>query len=233
MRRIDKEEFEEKLKNRKPDERLKFVNLEFDNIDFSGCDLSNMVFDLCMFIDCKFENVNFEGSSINDAQLDDCPLKGSNFENASLCRTTMRRCDMTGCNIKGTDFHSAVLEYAILDGVIQDENTKWFRLYCPETGPFLAYKKCVNDRLVQLLVPADAKRTSATNSACRVSKAKVLTIKSFDYTQEFHEAWSLAAENFVYPKGEWLEIPDFNEDRWFESTTGIHVWMTREEAMAY
>ena len=233
MRRIEKEEFEERIRNRKPGERLEFTDLEFRNFDFSGRDLSNTGFELSMFIDCKFENVNLKESSFKDAQLDGCPLRGSNFENACLNRTTMRRCDMTGCNIKGTDFHSAVLEYAILDGVIQDENTKWFRLRCPETGPFLAYKKCVNNLLVQLLVPADAKRTSGTNAACRVSKAKVLTIKSFDYTKEYNEAWSLAAEDFVYPKGEWVEVLDFNEDRWFESTTGIHVWLTREEAMRY
>ncbi len=233
MKKITKEEFDEKLANRNPGERLEFINYEFKSMDLSGYDLSNMVFDLCMFIDMKFENTNFEGSSIQDAQLDDCPVKGANFENASLQRTTMRRCDMRGCNCKGTDFHTAVLEYAKLDDIIIDDNTKWFRLYCPEEGAFVAYKKCVNDRLVQLLVPADAKRTSGTNAACRVSKAKVLTIKSFDYTKEFDEAWSLAAEDFVYPKGKWLEIPDFNEDRWFESTTGIHVWLTREEAMRY
>ena len=57
-------------------------------------------------------------------------------------------------------------------------------------------------------------------------------ITSFDYKEQFDEAWSLAAEDFVYRKGEWLEIPDFNKDRWFESTTGIHIWLTREEAMA-
>lgn len=233
MLKISKDEFDEKLKNRQPGERLEFINYEFRDMDLSEYDLSNMVFDLCMFINMKFVNTNFKNSSIQDAQLDDCPVKGADFENASLQRTTMRRCDMRGCNCKGTDFHTAVLEYAKLDDIIIDDNTKWFRLYCPEEGAFLAYKKCVNDRLVQLLVPADAKRTSGTNSACRVSKAKVLTIKSFDYTQEFDEAWSLAAEDFVYRRGQMAEVLDFNEDRWFESTTGIHVWMTREEAMAY
>ena len=95
------------------------------------------------------------------------------------------------------------------------------------------YKKCVNDRVVQLLIPADAKRTSATLPSCRCSKAKVLSIKNFDETEEFEEAWSLVDENFVYRKGQWVEVKDFNEDRWMDSTTGIHFWMNRNEALGY
>lgn len=233
MRRISKDEFEERLKKRQPGERLGFTDLEFDDMDFSGRDFSNINFALSMFVNVTFNHANLSGTSFRDAQLDGCSVRGADFADADLQKATMRGCDMTGCNLKGTDFFCAVLEKAVLDNVVTDERTKWFRLYCPEKGAFLAYKKCVNDRLVQLLVPADALRTSATNSACRCSKAKVLTIKSFDYTQEFDEAWSLVDEDFVYRKGEWLEIPDFNEDRWFESTTGIHIWLTREEAMNY
>lgn len=233
MRRIEQEEFEKRLEARKAGEQIDFTDLEFVNMDLSKREFSNVNFALSMFVNVRFDGADLSKASFQDAQLDGCSLKGVNFEEANLQKATMRGCDMTGCNLKGANFFSAVLEKAVLDEVITDENTKWFRLYCPEKGAFLAYKKCVNDRLVQLLVPADALRTSATNSACRCSKAKVLTIKSFDYTQEFDEAWSLVDEDFVYRKGEWLEIPDFNADRWFESTTGIHIWLTREEAMKY
>ena len=145
----------------------------------------------------------------------------------------MRNNDLSCANIEGANLFGAVLEYAKLDGIIANDETKWFRLQCPEECAFLGYKKCFNNRLVQLLIPADAKRTSATLNSCRCSKAKVLTIKSFDYNEEFEEAWSLVDENFVYRKGQWVEVLDFNEDRWQDSTTGIHFWMTREEALAY
>ena len=52
-------------------------------------------------------------------------------------------------------------------------------------------------------------------------------------TEEYDEAWSLVDEDFIYKKGEWVEVRDFNEDRWQDSTTGIHFWLTREEAEAY
>ncbi|HKM35257.1 MAG TPA: hypothetical protein VJY54_11020 [Lachnospiraceae bacterium] len=64
MKKISKEEFDEMLANRQQGERLEFINYEFRGMDLSGYDLSNMVFDLCMFIDMKFENTNFAGSSI-------------------------------------------------------------------------------------------------------------------------------------------------------------------------
>ena len=125
------------------------------------------------------------------------------------------------------------MEHARLDGIIDDDRTQFFRLYPPATGAFLGYKKCFNDLLVQLLIPADAKRTSATLHSCRTNKAKVLSIKNFDGSRSYDEAVSLVDPNFIYRVGQWLEVGNFNEDRWFDSTTGIHYWLTPEEAMAY
>lgn len=190
-----------------------FSNQTFKNVCFDRQDLSNCNFENCLFENCSFRNAN--------------------LRNANLRSAAMRYNDLTGANIEGADLYACVLEHAKLDGVIYNEDTKWFKLHCPEEGPFLGYKKCFNNRLVQLLIPADAKRTSATMNSCRCSKAKVLTIKSFDYQEEYDEAWSLVDENFVYRKGEWVEVLDFNEDRWMDSTTGIHFWLTREEALAY
>ncbi len=67
----------------------------------------------------------------------------------------------------------------------------------------------------------------------RCNKAKVLKITNFAQDEEYTEAWSLVDENFVYRQGQWVTVDNFNEDRWCDSTTGIHFWMTREEAMAY
>ena len=233
MRRMEEEELKKILGGRREGERLDLSDLEFRNLDLGRRDLHNIDFRVCMFIDVVFDGANLSSSSIENARLDGCSLRGVNFQNAYMKGACMRGCDMTGCDIRGADLFSAVLERAALEGVVSDENTKWFRMHCPETGPILGYKKCVNDRLVQLLIPADAKRTSATMPSCRCSRAKVLTIKSFDDTQEFDEAWSLVDENFVYRKGQWVEVKNFNEDRWFDSTTGIHFWMTKADAIGY
>ncbi len=233
MRSISAEELGSILKGRKPGERLGLAELEFKGMDLTGWDLSNTDLTLSSFQDTVLNNVDFHGSSVENALFDGCPMHGADFQNADMRTASFRYCDMRKCNIRGADLFGAVLEFARLEEIEPDENTKWFRLYCPEKGAFLGYKKCVNNRLVQLLIPADAKRTSATRPSCRCSKAKVLTIKSFDFKENYEEAWSLVDENFVYRRGEWVEVKNFNEDRWMDSTTGIHFWLTREEAEAY
>ena len=227
------ETLREKLKERKEGELLNLRDMELSDADLSGWDLSWVDFSLTSFHRVSFDHADMHSCAVENALFDDCSFRGTNFRQADLKGAAMRYDDLSGADISGADLFSAVLEHANLTGVISDENTKFFHLYCPEKGAFLGYKKCFNNRLVQLLIPADAKRTSATMNSCRCSKAKVLSIKSFDYKEEYDEAWSLVDENFVYRKGQWVEVPDFNEDRWMDSTTGIHFWLTREEAKAY
>lgn len=233
MEKLSEEELREALKERRAGTLLDLKERELEPMDLSGWDLTEVDFTLSSFQDVVLSGADFTGSSVENALFDGCPMKGASFRNANLKTASFRYCDMRQCDIRGADLFGAVLEYADLTGIISDEGTKWFRLHCPEKGAFLGYKKCFNNRLVQLLIPADAKRTSATLPSCRCSKAKVLTIKSFDFKEEYDEAWSLVDEDFIYKKGEWVEVKDFNEDRWQDSTTGIHFWLTREEAEAY
>lgn len=233
MTTMTTDELKGKLEKRKEGELLDLREIEMWDADLSGWDLSRTDFSLSSFHHVSFDGADMQGCAVENALFDDCSFRGTCFRHANLKGAAMRYDDLSGADISGANLFSAVLEHANLSGIISDEGTKFFRLYCPEKGAFLGYKKCFNNRLVQLLIPADAKRTSATLNSCRCSKAKVLTIKSFDYTEEYDEAWSLVDENFVYRKGQWVEVPDFNEDRWMDSTTGIHFWLTREEAKAY
>lgn len=233
MKKLTLEMLREKIEERQEGELLVLKEIEMQDVDLSGWKLDHIDFSLSQFHRVCFDHADMESASLENALLDMCTFRGTNFRYANLKCAAMRYNDLTGANIEGADLKCAVLEHAKLDGIVHNDETKFFKLYCPEKGAFLGYKKCFNNRLVQLLIPEDAKRSSATMNSCRCSKAKVLTIKSFDYQEEFDEAWSLVDENFVYRKGQWVEVPDFDEDRWNDSTTGIHFWMTREEALAY
>lgn len=230
---MTEEELRAVMEERKAEERLVLSGIVLRKMDLSRWKLDNIDFSMGRFEHVCFDGADMKGSCIRNALFLECTFRGTDFRNADMQSAALRGNDLTGANIEGANLLCAVLEHAKLDGVKFNGETKYFQLYCPREGAFLGYKKCFNDRLVQLLIPADAKRTSATMSSCRCNKAKVLTIKSFDYQEEFEEAWSLADENFVYRKGEWVEVPDFDEDRWNDSTTGIHFWLTREEAKAY
>ncbi|MFI3172990.1 MAG: DUF5758 domain-containing protein [Eubacteriales bacterium] len=58
-------------------------------------------------------------------------------------------------------------------------------------------------------------------------------MESFDGDNQYQEAYSLAAETFTYKLREMVEVLDFNEDRWMDSTTGIHFFMHKDEAKKY
>ncbi len=233
MKKLSSEKLKEQLENRKDDCLLSLCEILVENADLSGWNMDHVDFSLSTFRNVCFDGASLRGSSIENSLFDQCTFRKTCFQNADMRGAAMRYDDLTGADIRGANLFSAVLEHANLTDIVSDDNTKFFRLYCPEKGAFLGYKKCFNNRLVQLLIPADAKRTSATLNSCRCNKAKVLTIKSFDYSEEYDEAWSLVDENFVYRRGQWVEVKDFDEDRWNDSTTGIHFWLTREEAKAY
>ena len=103
---------------------------------------------------------------------------------------------------------------------------------CPREGAFIGYKKCRGGQIVQLEVQEDAKRSSAHTRKCRCSKAKVLNIWT-RYGDETEIAVSCFDNSFVYRKGETVEVEDFDDDRFIECSSGIHFFMTREEAEAY
>ena len=232
MEPLSKEQFLQSLaRARKEGGDLEYLSLE--NADISGTDFSGLD---CQWWDMKnvcLNRCDFEGATIANGKFENCTFVGANFRNAGLQGADLRGADLTGIDLRGGNVYSAWLEGAKLEGIIQDESTRYFRLRCPEKGAFIGYKKCYENRVVMLLIPADAKRVSATNNACRCSKAKVLTITSFDFTESYDWAVSLVDENFIYRKGEWVYPDRFTEDRWVESTYGIHFWMSRDEAIAY
>lgn len=176
---------------------------------------------------------SFRGLDLQGFDFSFCDLTGSDFRGCNLSGSDFCGSNLTDCRIEGACLYLARLEKAVLTGIRFDASTQYYAMRCPAEGAFLAYKLCFNYRLVRLLIPADAKRSSATNNACRCSKAKVLSIKSCDGKRSFTEANAFVDHNFVYRVGEVAHASGFNENRWVDSTTGIHFFMTAEEAFEY
>ena len=95
-------------------------------------------------------------------------------------------------------------------------------------------KNILKQKIIKLEIPKDAKRTSATSRKCRCNKAKVLGI--YDYNHNLLEDKEVASDidrDFIYRVGEFVEVKDFDEDRWHECSTGIHFFINFEEAVNY
>lgn len=144
-------------------------------------------------------------------------------------RADLRGADLRGANLCGADLRGA----KGTDTVITNESTAFFRLQCPEAGAYTAYKKA-HGLIVELEIPADALRSSATSRKCRASKAKVISITDRDGSAAgVEEVESDHDAAFVYRVGKTVSVPDFDTDRWEECAAGIHHFITRAEAVQY
>ena len=187
---------------------------------------------------------NFSGANLREAYLSGANLYGANFSGAYLSGANLyganfSGADLSGANLYGADLRGADLSEANLYGAdlrgadLRGAKIDW-PLVCPEKGSFIGYKKCRGGLIVELEIPEDALRSSATTRKCRCSKAKVVSITNLDGSKaECTETTSNRDHSFVYKVGETVEVPNFDTNRFNECSTGIHFFIDRQEAVEY
>ena len=149
----------------------------------------------------------------------------SGGERANLYATDLRGANLYAANLRGTDLSGANLRGA--------KNLN-LPMACPEEGSFIGFKKCRNNFIVKLEILSDSLRCSATGRKCRCSKAKVISITNLDGTNANTNAVvSKQDPTFIYKVGETVEVKNFDTNRWNECSTGIHFFITRQEAVDY
>ena len=176
-------------------------------------------------------------ADLRDANLCDADLRGANLRGANLRGADLRDADLSDADLSGADLRDANLRGADLRGASMDQmiwdiHTAFYPLQCPDSGSYIGYKKA-SGLVVELEIPADARRSSATSRKCRASKAKVLSITDINGNPGGDQVRSNFDPNFVYAIGETVEVSDFDDDRWNECSTGIHHFITRAEAVIY
>ena len=214
---------------------LSEANLEYADLRRACLVRTNLSESNLSKTDCTDANLRNAGliyANLREAFLKEANLVDANLRGADLVYADLTYSDLSGINLKGANLNRAKLGGASLSGVKYDETTSFFALQCPEKGPFIGYKKA-GYRIVELLITEDSLRSSATSRKCRCSKAKVLSITDFDNTENFNMAASSYDERFIYKVGEIVEVRDFDIDRWNECSTGIHFFITRQEAVNY
>lgn len=167
------------------------------------------------------------------ADLRDADLRVADLRDADLRWANLRGANLSGANLSGVNLSGANLSGAKnIKSVKYDENTSFFALQCPEKGEYVAYKKA-HGLIIELKIPADALRSSATSRKCRASKATVISITDAAGNPAGTKVPSDYDSNFVYEIGKTVEVASFNTDRWSECSAGIHHFITRQEAVNY
>ena len=156
----------------------------------------------------------------------------ANLSNADLRDANLRCANLSNADLRGANLSNADLCGASIDQMMWNIYTVFYPLQCPESGSYIGYKKA-SGLVVELEIPADARRSSATSRKCRASKAKVLSITDINGNPAGGQVKSNYDPDFVYTIGETVEVTDFDDNRWNECSTGIHHFITRAEAVIY
>ena len=135
-------------------------------------------------------------------------------------RADLTGADLTGANLTGANLYGA--------------NNINCPIACPEKGSFTAFKKVRGNYIVELEVPSDALRSSASSRKCRCSHAKVVAFTNLDGSPaEVDVVYSKHDPDFAYKVGEIVKVDNFDTNRWNECAPGIHFFITRQEAVEY
>lgn len=189
---------------------------------------------------------NLRGSNLRYAYLRGANLSGADLSGAILRGVDLSYTDLSGANLRGANLRGADLRHANLSGVdlsganlsgvdLRGANNIYIPLACPEKGSFIGFKKVSNgEQIVELFIPTDAKRSSSTGRKCRCNKAKVISITNIDGSScELTTVRSSYDSSFMYTVGEYVEVKNFDDNRWNECAPGIHFFITRDEAVRY
>ena len=197
--------------------------------DLSGADLYKADLREAELIEANLRGANLRGADLYGANLVSADLRWANLSEANLYKADLSGADLRGADLSGAALYEANFSGADLGGAKLD-----WPLACQEKGSFIGYKKCRNNLIVELEIPEDAYRCSATSKKCICSKAKVLSITNLDGSEsKSGVAVSKYDSSFVYRIGETVEVTYFDQNRWNECSTGIHFFINREDAVKY
>ena len=179
------------------------------------------------------ECADLSRADLSWADLSGANLSWADLSWADLSEANLSWADLSWADLSGANLSRANLSGADLSEAIYNEHTAFFALCCPEEGSFVGYKKA-GGKIVKLQIPKTAKRSSATSRKCRCSKAKVISITNTDGSESgLEKVDSDRDASFVYEVGKTVSVDNFDENRWNECSTGIHFFITRDEAVRY
>ena len=152
-------------------------------------------------------------------------LSGANLYRANLYRANLSRADLSGADLSGANLSGADLSGANLADLAIAKT----RIIAD--GDLIVYKKVYYEgskTIAKLLIPKEAKRSSAFGRKCRAEYADVLEIEGSNTAYSEHD------NNFIYEVGKRVvpKLP-FDENWQEECASGIHFFITRLEAENY
>lgn len=139
-------------------------------------------------------------------------------EKKNTIKKTLLRAIYAGADLQYADLRSADLQSAEnIDLVIAQTRIVG-------EGDLIVWKKCMDNVLVKLKVPAKAKRSNAFGRKCRAEYVKVLEVINAKVGISIHDSKT------KYAVGEIVKCDRWDKDFTNECSGGIHFYLTKIEA---
>ncbi len=202
--------------------------------NLSGADLSGT----------DLRAADLSGADLSRADLRAADLRGADLLGADLSNADLSRADLSGAYLRQANLNGTNLKGVSLRGAIQCTanlslaKNLWQPMACPEEGAFIAWKKVYDaDKrpfICKLQIPEEAARSSSIGRKCRCDRAVVLEFQTLDGDPtDLEYAVSRYDSSFRYVPGKTVSVDNFDTCRWNECSTGIHFFITREEAVGF
>ena len=193
--------------------------------DLRGADLRHANLSGADLRGADLSDANLSGSDLSDADLSDANLSDANLRGANLSHA-----NLSGSDLSDADLSGANLSHANLSGSTGSSLALAKCSHLPSCGSIVGWKKLHNG-LAKLLIPEHAMRSHGASRKCRASEAIVLELILDD---DSGIGLSIHERGFEYRLGETVKpTRPFCKDRWDEYASGIHFFITREEAEAF
>ena len=226
-----------------------FANMDLRGVDFTGRNLSQANFtganlEGACFIDAILVSTNFEGANLKNADFSCANAWSANFnetncKDALFLSANLTEASFEGADLDGTSFAQANLTEANLQdtNIITAEFDNTIGIYpvCPTHGNFIGWtigedfkgEEC----LVEVFIPAWARRSSGTTRKCRT---EALVVNSVERLKDGYNPFGvpLRFRDYILTKNEVIRDNDYEVDRFKVSSTDLYFYITKEEALA-
>lgn len=216
---------------------IKFTNVGFNYVDCSSTDFIDYTFNNCDFSYCKMKCHLSTGCIFSETKFNFCNLNGSVIRKCAMSMVAFTCSALYGvvfedADVKFTQFYSCEM-----DNCDSCNSNIIFPCHVPSEGSFIAWKKAISvddgNIIIKLRIPEDAKRF-CINNKCRANKVEVLGFETIDGeklpdTTIVNSVWDPL---FKYHIGI-IEICTFNDNPQVECGSGIHFFLSRDDAVNY